>query len=108
MRGGCIVKKWQQQFRPWLTKYFALPSDVLLELPRITVVGQLHVYIENHKGLEIYSDTELKLKSNKGYVRISGSGFVLKRMLPEEILLEGMIRDITFIPDGGTGYDAKE
>nr|WP_202406525.1 sporulation protein YqfC [Virgibacillus massiliensis] len=90
----------QQGIRPWLTKYFALPSDVVLELPRITVIGQLHVYIENHKGLVTYSDTELKLRANNGYIQVTGSAFVLKMMLPEEILLEGTISDIKFLPDG--------
>ncbi|APC48223.1 sporulation protein YqfC [Virgibacillus halodenitrificans] len=93
------MKKLQQGLRPWLTKYLAFPSDIMLELPRITVVGQIHVYIENHKGLATYSESELKLKMNKGYVKITGSSFVLKMMLPEEILLEGVIRDITFVTD---------
>ncbi|RLL48044.1 sporulation protein YqfC [Oceanobacillus piezotolerans] len=92
------MKKWQQRVRSLLINSFALPSDVILELPRITVIGQIHVYIENHKGLEIYSDTELKLKVNKGYVQITGNAFVLRMMLPEEILLEGTITDIKFIP----------
>lgn len=93
------MKKWHQGIRPWLTKYFALPSDVVLELPRITVIGHIHVYIENHKGVATYSDSELKLRANKGFIRITGSSFVLKLMLPEEILLEGIIKNITFIPD---------
>ncbi|MBD1222836.1 sporulation protein YqfC [Virgibacillus halodenitrificans] len=93
------MKKLQQGLRPWLTKYLAFPSDIMLELPRITVVGQIHVYIENHKGLATYSESELKLKMNKGYVKITGNSFVLKMMLPEEILLEGEIRDITFVTD---------
>ncbi|WP_164216183.1 sporulation protein YqfC [Virgibacillus sp. YIM 98842] len=93
------MKNWQQGLKPWLIKYLALPSDVVLELPRITIVGDLHVYIENHKGLITYSETELKLKSNKGYIRVMGSSFVLKMMLPEEILLEGIIKDVKFIPD---------
>ncbi len=80
-------------------KHLALPTDVMLELPRITMIGQIHVYIENHKGLVVYSDTELKLKTNKGYVQISGSSFVLKMMVPEEILLEGLITEVRFIPD---------
>lgn len=80
-------------------KHLALPTDVMLELPRITMIGQIHVYIENHKGLIVYSDTELKLKTNQGYVQISGSSFVLKMMLPEEILLEGLITEVKFIPD---------
>ncbi|SDQ48882.1 sporulation protein YqfC [Virgibacillus subterraneus] len=93
------MKKWQQRIGPWLMNHLALPTDVMLELPRITMIGQIHVYIENHKGLIVYSDTELKLKTNKGYIQISGSSFVLKMMLPEEILLEGLITEVKFIPD---------
>ena len=91
------MKKWHLRLRSLLVKYLALPSDVLLELPRITVIGQIHLYIENHKGLETYSETELKLKTNKGYVQILGNSFVLKLMLPEEILLEGNIQEIKYI-----------
>ena len=93
------MKKLQQGLKPWLIKYLALPSDVVLGLPRITIVGDLHVYIENHQGLITYSETELKLRSNKGYIQVKGASFVLKMMLPEEILLEGMIKEVTFIPD---------
>ncbi|GGA68663.1 sporulation protein YqfC [Ornithinibacillus halotolerans] len=92
------MKKFQQRLRPWLVKYLALPSDVIMELPRITIIGQLHVYIENHKGLAVFSDNELRLKTTKGYIQIKGSSFVLKMMLPEEILLEGKITDVRFIP----------
>ena len=76
---------------------FALPSDIVSDLPRITILGQLHVYIENHKGLIVYSESELTLKTHTGFIRISGSDFVLKMMLPQEILLEGKIIDVTFI-----------
>ncbi|MGY0692882.1 sporulation protein YqfC [Virgibacillus sp. FSP13] len=90
--------KWHKRIAPWLTKHLALPSDVILELPRITMIGQIHCYIENHQGLEVYSDTELKLKTNKGFIQILGSSFVLKMMLPEEILVEGQIEEVKFIP----------
>ncbi|MBM7597927.1 sporulation protein YqfC [Virgibacillus halotolerans] len=93
------MKSWHRGIKPWLIKYFALPSDVILELPRITIIGQIHVYIENHQGLATYTDSELKLKTNKGYIQITGSSFVLKMMLPKEILLEGTIKDIQFLPD---------
>lgn len=76
----------------------ALPSDVMLELPRITMIGQIHVYVENHQGLELFSETELKLKAPKGYIQILGKSFVLKMMYPTEILLEGIISEVKFIP----------
>lgn len=91
------MKRLNQRIRPWLIRYFALPSDVILELPRITIIGQLHVYIENHQGMEAYSDTELTLRTKQGFIRITGSDFVLKMMVSEEILLEGTIKEVTFI-----------
>lgn len=93
------MKKWHDRFRPWLIKYMGLPSDVMLQLPKITMIGQLHIYIENHQGLVVYTDTELQLKTEQGYVQITGNSFVLKIMYPEEILLEGKIKEVKFIEE---------
>lgn len=88
----------RHRLRNGLIKYLALPSDVILELPRITIIGHIHVYVENHQGLELFSDSELKLKAPKGYIQILGSSFVLKMMYPTEILLEGTISEVKFVP----------
>lgn len=93
------MKKWQQRIGNWLTEHLELPSDVVLELPRITTIGQIHAYIENHQGLILFSDNELRLKMKNGYLKITGNNFVLRMMLPEEILLEGTIKEILFIED---------
>jgi sporulation protein YqfC len=93
------MKKWQKRIGNWLTDHLELPSDVVLELPRITTIGQLHAYIENHRGLVLFSDNELRLKMEQGYLKITGENFVLKMMLPEEILLEGKIKELIFIND---------
>lgn len=90
------MKRWLQRLQPLLVHKLSLPADLVLELPRITVVGQLHVYIENHRGLKTYTNTELTLDSTDGIIQITGKEFVIKMMLPEEILLEGTIEDITF------------
>ncbi|MBP2078156.1 sporulation protein YqfC [Oceanobacillus polygoni] len=91
------MAKWQQRLRTLLTEQFSLPSDIILEMPRITVIGNIHLYIENHQGLAVYSENELKLKTNNGYVQIRGTSFVLKMMLPKEILLEGTISEVKFL-----------
>ncbi|QDP40647.1 sporulation protein YqfC [Radiobacillus deserti] len=93
------MKPWRQRIGNWLTNHLDLPSDVILELPRITTIGQLHAYIENHRGLVLFSDNELRLRMEYGYLKITGSQFVLKMMLPEEILLEGKIKEFTFIEE---------
>src|SRR5699024_6157942 len=97
-RGMPLVTKWNQRIRPWLSKYLAVPSDVILDLPRITIIAQIHAYSENHKGIATYSETEVKLQTYNGFIQLTGASFVLKMMLPEEILLEGTITDVKFIP----------
>lgn len=68
-----------------------------MSLPKMTVIGQNHMYIENHHELVVFTDSTLKLKLHKGHVLIEGESFVLKTMLPREILLEGTITNVQFI-----------
>nr|WP_204667170.1 sporulation protein YqfC [Gracilibacillus alcaliphilus] len=79
-----------------ITQIFDLPSEVTLKLPRITTIGTIHAYIENHQGLIIFSSEELLLKVHQGHVRIKGKGFVLKMMIAQDILLEGEISGIYY------------
>ena len=92
------MKKWHQRIAPWIARHLHLSPDVMHGLPKITIIGQIHIYVENHKGLEGFTDTELQLATPNGSIYIEGSGFVLKLMLPEEILLEGTIEKVLFMP----------
>ena len=85
-----------EQMKNWLTKQIDLPVDVLMDLPRITLVGQVHIYIENHRGLLVFSDKEVRLLLKHGQLLIKGKSFVIKTILPEELLLEGIIEQVTF------------
>lgn len=75
---------------------FELPSEVTLELPRITMIGSIHAYVENHHGLLLFSENMLLLKVHRGQVRINGKNFVLKMMIDKDILLEGTIDEVRF------------
>ncbi|MCP8967170.1 sporulation protein YqfC [Ectobacillus ponti] len=85
------------QVKDWLMKKMDLPADVLMDLPRITMVGQIHIYIENHRGLLVFSDTEVRLLLKQGQLLIRGNSFVIKTILPEELLLEGTIEQVLFL-----------
>lgn len=94
-----MAKKWGQFIRKWMTANMELPQDVMMDLPRITMIGQIHIYIENHRGLIAFSDKELRLLLKQGQLLIKGKSFVIKTILPEEILLEGKIDQVTYISE---------
>jgi sporulation protein YqfC len=98
-----MAKKWGQQFRNWMAKKMDLPQDVMMDLPRITMIGQIHIYIENHRGLLSFTDKELRLLLKQGQLLIKGSAFVIKTILPEEILLEGKIDQVVYINENAGG-----
>ncbi|OIK16598.1 sporulation protein YqfC [Bacillus sp. MUM 116] len=99
-----MAKKWGQLIRKWMTKNMDLPQDVMMDLPRITMIGQIHIYIENHRGLLAFTDKELRLLLKQGQLLVKGKSFVIKTILPEEILLEGKIDQVIYITEnpGGT------
>ncbi len=92
-----MAKKWSQLIRNWMTQKMDLPPDVMMDLPRITMVGQIHIYIENHRGLLAFSDREVRLLLEQGQLLVKGKAFVIKTILPEEILLEGKIDQVIYI-----------
>lgn len=81
------------------TEVFDLPQDITLDLPRITMIGKIHIYIENHRGVLTFSDSELRLQLKQGQLLVKGKGFVLKMMLPDEILLQGEIEQVIHIDE---------
>ncbi|MFD2618269.1 sporulation protein YqfC [Terrilactibacillus laevilacticus] len=93
------MRKWQHNVKKWFVNHSEMPVDVVMDLPRITIIGQLHIYIENHKGVLSFSNEELRLAMKQGQLLVKGSGFVLKNILPEEILLEGVIKNVLFIDE---------
>lgn len=98
-----MAKNWVGRVRSWMAKNMDLPQDVMMDLPRITMIGQIHVYIENHRGLLTFTDKELRLLLKQGQLLIKGKSFVIKTILPGEILLEGKIDQVTYINDDKPG-----
>ena len=98
-----MAKKWGQRVRNWMANKMDLPQDVMMDLPRITMIGQIHVYVENHRGLLSFTDKELRLLLKQGQLLIKGKGFVIKTILPDEILLQGKIDQVIYINDNAGG-----
>ncbi|MCM3237045.1 sporulation protein YqfC [Heyndrickxia oleronia] len=92
-----MAKKWSRRLRNWMTSKMELPQDVMMDLPRITMIGQIHIYIENHRGLLTFSDREVRLLLKQGQLLVKGQSFVIRTILPEEILLEGKIDEVIYL-----------
>jgi sporulation protein YqfC len=91
------VKKWSENWRKVAAGVLDLPKDITMEMPRITMIGQFQMYIENHRGVLHFSDKELRLLLTKGQLIIKGNNLVIRAILPEEVLVEGIIHQVIFV-----------
>lgn len=91
------MKTWGRFLRKKATQILDLPQDVTMEMPRVTMIGSVHIYIENHRGVLRFTDNELRLLLTNGQLLVKGSTFVLRIILPEEVLLEGKIDEVRYL-----------
>lgn len=74
-----------------------LPQDVIFDLPRITMIGNMQLYIENHRGVLQFSDEVLRLALSKGQLQIHGKQLVIRAILTKEVFIEGLIHELKYI-----------
>lgn len=79
-----------------LAGIFEIPQDIVLDLPRITMLGNKQVLVENHKGIIEYNETLVRIKLSQGELVVSGTDLMLGNLQIEQILIEGAVTDIKY------------
>jgi len=80
-----------------IAEVLELPKEIVLDLPKITLIGNIQLYIENHKGIVEYSKERIRINSKSGIIRIIGKNLVIKNIVSEEVVVSGEIINIEFI-----------
>lgn len=88
-----VKRKVKQQF----SEILEIPGDVMLDLPKIVLVGNLQVFLENHRGIMEYTPESVRVAVGEGEVEITGEKLQLRNILPEELCVEGQIKSVSFI-----------
>jgi sporulation protein YqfC len=86
----------QDRIKRRFANMFDLPKDVLLDLSRIIVIGNMQICIENHRGIVEYSPQKIVIGCGNGQISVHGEDLSLRSILPEEIELIGHIKSVVF------------
>ena len=89
-------KKWKRQIQQQFSNILEIPKDIMLDLPKVVLVGNIQVFVENHKGIVEYGDEVIRVKVNEGEIAIRGENLVLRNILPDEIAVEGKITSVNY------------
>ena len=101
-----IEMKLGNKFRKWTGRIFDMPEDVIYELPRMTMIGNRQLYIENHRGVKHFSEESLTVFLEKGELAITGQELIIRTIWTDEVFVEGLILNIEIISnEGGDNND---
>ncbi|MDK2822678.1 MAG: hypothetical protein PWQ67_223 [Clostridia bacterium] len=84
--------KLKQRFSSFLD----MPKDVMLDLPKLTIIGDIQIYIENHRGIIEYTNELVRISTSLGQLAIKGESLVLRNISAEEIYIDGRIMEIGY------------
>ncbi len=73
-----------------------LPRDAVLQLPRISLFGNLQCCVENHHGILQYTPEQIGLQAGKYRVYIQGQDLVITSLSAEVIYIEGKIGQVRY------------
>lgn len=74
---------------------FDLPADALAGLPKLELVGDGELRVENHKGILAYGREEIHVSGGSYLIKIAGQELELRAMTGIELLITGKIAQIT-------------
>lgn len=74
-----------------------LPKELVLDIPKITIVGKGDMMIENYKGVIEYGSGRIRINTGIGIVKISGAGLIIREITSEDIIISGCIYSLEYV-----------
>jgi len=94
---GMIIKKFlPDKFKRRIVKALELPSEIVLDLPRLSMIGNEELLVENYKGIIEYTPELLRLHTKTGILFVEGKSLCLKQVTTDQINITGCILHIRY------------
>ena len=73
-----------------------LPEDATGVVPRITLLGQENMLVENHEGIFEYGSKSVRLYLREGLLHISGLDLELRELTADRLYVSGVIESVSY------------
>ncbi|WP_242841670.1 sporulation protein YqfC [Desulfitibacter alkalitolerans] len=90
------IKKTRNRVGETLADAFDLPKELIIDIPKITIIGNQEMAVESHKGIIQYTSERIRISIAGGELIIAGKKLLINSILPEEIVIYGEFYQISF------------
>lgn len=84
------------RFKEKLVDTLDFPIDIALGLPKITIIGQQEITVENHKGIIKFEKDELIVNTDLGNLKILGNDLEITLVGGTTITLRGRFKAVVY------------
>lgn len=84
-------QSWQK-----IARVLEVPQDLVMDLPRITMLGNQQILLENHRGIVEYTPTDIRINLSNGTLLIKGANMSLGNLQQDQLLIEGIVEEIHY------------
>lgn len=85
-----------EKSRDVIAEKFDLPKDVVLNLPKITIIGNNEITIENHKGIILFESDIIKVNTKVKVINIQGENFEILYIGDSTITISGKFKSVSY------------
>jgi len=76
------------------SEWLNLPTEATMGLPRVDIVGNRRVSVENHRGVGAFGPEYMELLTRDGAIQVRGQALTLIVMNHQELVVTGQIRSV--------------
>jgi len=80
-----------------VSEILELPKEIVLNIPKLTMLGMGDLIIENYKGIIEYDSCRIRVNTGVGIIKIIGNRLVIREITSEDIMVSGEIAALEFI-----------
>ena len=83
--------RWRMGAERLAAEWLEVPTDTLVNVPRISIVGNRQVVIENYRQILALTESQIRVGTADGEVVIRGEHLRVRTIVPGELVAEGTI-----------------
>lgn len=92
------MRRIRKKLDQWTAGILDVPEDIAQDIPRLIMIGNIRLQIENHRGVLHFSEDRLSLSLSRGSLEILGTNLSIRTIMAEEVLVEGVISQLKYNP----------
>lgn len=85
-----------QKIRKRLADAWGVPESVVMNIPLVTVQGNIGMRIENYKNIILYTENEIQILSKEMIITVYGKKLNIDTINSESLFISGIFEKIEY------------